>query len=187
MVKKWPLYIFLWQIVVLYEIYKEKYLRLRIIISTCYIHQQNSLFYMLKNIFWSQMKVRVRVMVSNVTFNNISIIPWWQALLVDETGVSGENHRPVESHWQTLSHNVVLSTPHLNVIWTHNVSGDRFRFMVFYATFNNISVISWWQVLLVEETGIPGENHWSVASHWQTLSHKVVSCTLRYEWDSNSF
>ena len=32
-------------------------------------------------------------------------------------------------------------------------------FMVFNATFNNISVISWWSVLLVEENGVPGENH----------------------------
>ena len=31
--------------------------------------------------------------------------------------------------------------------------------MVFNATFNNISVISWWSVLWVEETGVPGENH----------------------------
>jgi hypothetical protein len=31
--------------------------------------------------------------------------------------------------------------------------------MVFNATFNNISVISWWSVLLVEETRVPGENH----------------------------
>jgi hypothetical protein len=38
-------------------------------------------------------------------------------------------------------------------------------FMVFYATFNNISVISWQSVLLVEETGVPGENHQPVASH----------------------
>ena len=30
-------------------------------------------------------------------------------------------------------------------------------FMVFNTTFNNISVISWWSVLLVEETGVPGE------------------------------
>jgi hypothetical protein len=29
--------------------------------------------------------------------------------------------------------------------------------MVFSITFNNISVISWWSVLLVKETGIPGE------------------------------
>jgi len=31
--------------------------------------------------------------------------------------------------------------------------------MVFNATFNNISAISWRSVLLVEETGGPGENH----------------------------
>ena len=34
-------------------------------------------------------------MVFNDTFNNIS---WRSVLLVDETGVSGENHRPVASH-----------------------------------------------------------------------------------------
>ena len=44
-------------------------------------------------------------------------------------------------------------------------------FMVFNATFNNIPFISWRSVLLVEETGVPGENHWPAASHWQTLSH----------------
>ena len=31
--------------------------------------------------------------------------------------------------------------------------------MVFNATFNNTSVISWQSVLLGEETGGPGENH----------------------------
>jgi hypothetical protein len=30
-------------------------------------------------------------------------------------------------------------------------------FMVFNATFNNISAISWWSVFLVEETEIPGK------------------------------
>jgi hypothetical protein len=34
--------------------------------------------------------------------------------------------------------------------------------MVFNATFNNISVISWQSVLLVEETEVPEENHRSV-------------------------
>jgi hypothetical protein len=32
-----------------------------------------------------------------------------------------------------------------------------FGFMLFNAIFNNISVISWWSILLVEETGGPGE------------------------------
>jgi len=58
--------------------------------------------------------------------------------------------------------------------------------MVFKATFNNMSVMSWRSVLLVKETGVPWENHWPVASHWQTLSHNVVSSTPRHEWGSNS-
>ena len=37
--------------------------------------------------------------------------------------------------------------------------------MVFNATFNNISVISWRSVLFVEEPGVPRENHRPVASH----------------------
>jgi hypothetical protein len=44
---------------------------------------------------------------------------------VEETGVPGENHWPVESHWQTLSQNVVSSTPRLSGIGTHNINGDR--------------------------------------------------------------
>ena len=41
----------------------------------------------------------------------------------------------------------------------------RFLFMVFNATFNNISVMSLWLVLLVEETGVPREHHQLVTSH----------------------
>ena len=41
----------------------------------------------------------------------MSVIYWQQVLLVMETRVSKENHRPVVSHSQTLSDNVVSSTP----------------------------------------------------------------------------
>ena len=40
----------------------------------------------------------VRVIVFNATFNNISVILWQSVLLVKETGVPGENHRPTTSH-----------------------------------------------------------------------------------------
>jgi hypothetical protein len=53
--------------------------------------------------------------------------------------------------------------------------------MVFNATFNNISVISWWSVLVEAETGVPGGNHRSAASHCQSLSHNAVSSTPRHE------
>jgi hypothetical protein len=62
-------------------------------------------------------------MVFNATFNNISVILWRSVLLMEETGGPGENHRPVASHRQTLSHDA----EHLALIEirTHNVSGDR--------------------------------------------------------------
>ena len=37
-------------------------------------------------------------MVFNATFNNISVISWRSVLMVEETGVLGENHRPVANH-----------------------------------------------------------------------------------------
>ena len=40
-------------------------------------------------------------------------------------------------------------------------------FTEFNAKFNNISVILWRSVLLVEVTGITRENHQPVASHWK--------------------
>ena len=67
---------------------------------------------------------KVRVVVFNATFNNISVISWRSVLLMEETGVLGENHLSVVSHWQTLLHNVVLSTPCLSETWTHKIIGD---------------------------------------------------------------
>ena len=75
--------------------------------------------------FEPRLGFRLGFMVLNATFNNILVISWWSVLLVEETGVLEENHRPVASHWQNLSHNVV----HLALIGilTHNISGDRHR------------------------------------------------------------
>jgi hypothetical protein len=33
-----------------------------------------------------------------ITFNNISVLSWRAVLLVNETGVPGENHRPTTNH-----------------------------------------------------------------------------------------
>ena len=48
---------------------------------------------------------------------------------------------------------------------------------MFNATFNNISAISWRSVLLVEETGVLGENQRPAASHAQTSS--LHTCKLK--------
>ena len=48
----------------------------------------------------------VRIVVLNATCNNILAMSWWE-----ETGVPQKNHRPAASQCQTLSHNIVSSTP----------------------------------------------------------------------------
>ena len=50
--------------------------------------------------------------------------------------------------------------------------------MVFNATFNNISAISWWTVLFVVEAGVPGENHRPVAVDYYMLYHLVLQSHL---------
>ena len=59
------------------------------------------------------------VMVFNTTFNNISVILWpggcrfyWCRKLE-----CPENSRHAASHWRTLSHNAVSSTPRLSVVY----------------------------------------------------------------------
>jgi hypothetical protein len=58
--------------------------------------------------------------------------------------------------------------------------------MVFNATYNNISAMSWWSILLVEETGGPGETgvpgepeYPEKTTDLPTSSHNVVSSIHR--------
>jgi hypothetical protein len=74
---------------------------------------------------WDWIDGLVLFIVFNATSNNIAVISWRSVLLVEETGVPVENNRPAVNHWQTLSQNVVLSTPRLSGIQTYNVSGDK--------------------------------------------------------------
>ena len=60
------------------------------------------------------------VVVFNATFNNISVISWISVLLVEDTGVPGENHRPATSH------HIIWCRVHIamNGIQIHNFNSD---------------------------------------------------------------
>jgi hypothetical protein len=79
-------------------------------------------------------------MVFNATFNNISVLSLRSDLLVEETGGPGENHPPVESHWQTLSHNVIhlaliqIRTHYISVIGTDCIGSCKYIYHTITAT-----------------------------------------------------
>jgi len=60
-------------------------------------------------------------------------------------------------------------------------------FMTFHATFNNMSVISWRSVLMVEETAVVRRRKPPTCSN--SLTTYITSCCIEYtspERDSNS-
>jgi hypothetical protein len=100
------------------------------------------------------------------------------------------------AHTHLLSGRTCLGPYHYYQLWPlsrveeilTSIISALLSLMVFNVTFNNISVISWRSVLLVEETGGPGGNHRPVVSYWQTLSHNVVytSRYTRLTWKEKS-
>ena len=85
-------------------------------------------------------------------------VMWFlQIPMVQHISVKGSNSEQVRNVI-LIRLEVMLIYHEIGLVW----------FMVFKTTYNNISV--WWSVLLVEETGVPGQNHRHVVSQWQTLS-----------------
>ena len=103
-------------------------------------------------------------MLFNTTFNNIPAISWRSVLLLVETELPGENHRPAASHWQILSYYVVLSKSRLRGIRTRNVK-----------TQSNLRSRPW-QPLAYD---------WSVKDKWRVSWRNVVGCycIIRNVWN----
>jgi hypothetical protein len=109
----------------------------------------------------------VRVIVSNTTFNIISVILWKSVLLVEPTQCLGQW---LISIFMWKSHTMV-----------------RVKVMAFNATFNNISVISWQSVLLVEPMQCKGQWPKSIficKSH--TMSRSILKSLFMWKYHTMS-
>ena len=87
-------------------------------IKNCHSLLRRVMVHMLQS-FWGG------VMVFNVTFNNISAISWRSVLLVEETGVPGENHRGEEgANSLIISSDCLIYICWLYAYWTvyHSLS-----------------------------------------------------------------
>jgi hypothetical protein len=73
-----------------------------------------------------------------------------------ESVVKHHNPNPLMLHFSLQSRNFTAITK--NKI-TVSISQEMFVTLVFNDTFKGISVILWQPNLLMEETGVPGENH----------------------------
>ena len=69
----------------------------------------------------------------------------------------------LSSSWIYPADGIVIIIRHYFIVVI--LLGVVVRVMLLNATFNNVSVISWRSVLLVEKTGELGENHRPVVGH----------------------
>ena len=87
-----------------------------------------------------------------------SYISWRSVLLVEETEVSGENHRPVASHWQTLSHNAVSSTSKIERLKKRVIEFEEGRTM---HTISDLNIVHFYkQVYNSNKTTQRNMNKW---------------------------
>ena len=112
--------------------------------------------------------------------------PLTTMLVKSTTAISKKTVCKCECHTCCIINNDVLF---LREVWVRVLNGVNnsvistyiayLGAMMLNATFNDVSVILCQSLLLVEETRVPGNNHWPPASHWQILFHNVVSSTPR--------
>jgi hypothetical protein len=136
----------------------------------------------------------VRVMMFNATFNNISAIFWRSVLLTEEISMNDYATKCMFSIniiiWAMLAtlKRITNTCERMQLhytccVTTHLLMHKRVGMVVIYGSW----IYNYWRsVLLTEEIRIARENHRPAASHWQTLSHNVVSSKPHYERDSNS-
>jgi hypothetical protein len=104
------------------------------------------------------------IIIGEIFENEIILIP--PSLKISESSSNG-SYRNTDEVW-----------------WRYGISRSCDEWVVgIKATFYNISVISRRSVLLMEETGVPWENHQPVVSHEQTLSQ----CCTVYAWSWTGF
>ena len=114
-------------------------------------------------LIWTTFQVRTTVLsvvevscliISKRKLFEISFV-WPKKVILEKINMMSYCH-----HLVSVVFNLLL------FLWNHRIWEFEFEFLVFNVTFINISAISWWPILVVEEAGVPGENHRPWASNW---------------------
>jgi hypothetical protein len=135
------------------------------------------------------MKIPTRVSECDQSWVNDDVIKYDKAgLLFIESlthlPLTGLNHLKIVSavmppNNQQYANKLILTVSECDLPWFQI---SRVGVMMFNATFNNISVIiSWRSVLLVEETGVPGENHRIISKLYLPWCHQTIN-NMQISW-----
>jgi hypothetical protein len=124
-----------------------------------------SQIYFLCYIYYVGRYVTLYVVSSEIRTHNVSGDRHWLHSYKSNYRTITTATAPRNKHITGILLKVVLSTITLTLQLFLKIRFD-FWFLVFNATFRNISAISWRPVLVVEEAGVPGENHQPWESTW---------------------
>jgi hypothetical protein len=115
------------------------------------------------------------------------IMPWWSVLLVNETGIPWENHRPVASHWQTLFLFFFLGWMSFSTDPWWLVTSTNYKCTCLYAFMtrgglwkvhlNIIHVVSFWIDAWKGTVAASGNNQLPCPLYWVCLSD---TCCVSY-------
>ena len=97
-----------------------------------------------------------------------------QGLACMETGVPGENYRPMPSHWQTLSHYIASSTTRHERVRPHIFSSDtccRHSDCTATGRYDNVTLS-----LLLLPAMVTNRSHSTYGSSARSDSHRAVFC-----------
>ena len=140
-----------------------------------FLNETKKHIYISRNHCITSSSSRHRTFSSN--FYSFIVISYWECILNLSSFPFQEKFENTKRENQKLSKSQTIQCPK-----------DLIRFLVFNATFSNISAISWRTVLVVEEAGLPGENRRPWASNCNLQSrartHAILVMGL-YELLSN--
>ena len=101
--------------------------------------------------------------------------------------ISGGWNRSTRRKWLTCRKSLTNFITECCIEYTSPWNGFKLTTLVVIFTDctdnckSNYHTITTTSILLVEETGVPWENHQPVTRYWQNLSHNVVSSTHRFK------
>ena len=156
-------------------------------LTIVFMHWPRTLY--MKSIFSWQVLQKFNPYRINLTIFAYNCFHWWNIIFFFQFSTIFQFYLGGQFHFCKTENSLTITAGNWQNFFTKSCIENTVLWMggwvkVFDVTFNNISIIPWWSVLLMEETE---ENHWSQIT--DKLYHIMFNCCIEYsspERDLNS-